>query len=69
MGAYVLMVFSGDGQLAGLETLFAADDALAALTAPTLLPPDDAAGRVEVWRDAALVSTIGYDPAAADWGV
>lgn len=69
MGAYVLMIFSGDGQLAGLETLSRVDDTLATLAAPAFLPADDSAGRVEVWRDAELVQTVGALSAPHDWGV
>ena len=69
MGAYVFLIFSGSGQLSGLETLFGADDLAASRAAPALLPSDAAAGRVEVWCDAELVNTVGSTPPGADWGL
>ena len=66
MSRHVFMAFAGDGQLSGLETLIGADDAFASLVAPRYLPSDDAAGRVEVWRDAELVTTVGAAP-HSDW--
>lgn len=68
MGAYVFMIFRGDGDLAGLETLIGDDDGAAARAAPSLLPADDPTGRVEVWRDAELVGSVGLEHVHS-WGL
>lgn len=65
----MFMIFSGSGELAGLETLIGVDDAAASLAAPALLPADEAAARVEVWRDAELVATVGLAAHEVGWGV